>query len=327
MRACVVGAGAIGGHLAARLDAGGAEVSVVARGPILAALQADALEVRGGGWQHRSEVRAEADAGLLGPQDVVFVTAKSHSIPALAQQMRPLLAEHTMVVFVCNGIPWWYMQGQTGPIAEEFGDRVDPGGRVAAAVGARGVAGGIIYSSCVVSKPGTVEVLGTTNRLVMGTPDGGIPPGLQGAADMLRASGLEVDLTPNIRKAVWDKLVVNLASGLPSVLTQRAVGRIYSDPASADLVRGISAEAAAIARAMGEDVRSDAEGRIVYGRESPHRVSMLQDLDAGRPMEIEAQCLIPLALAAALGVATPLLETLVPLVRMRAEEAGLYPPK
>lgn len=325
MRVCIVGAGAVGGHLAGRLAAGGADVSVVARGAALDAIRANGLRVEAADWAFSGRLSgAESDPARLGPQDAVFVTVKAPAIPDVAPALLPLLGPDTPVIFVCNGVPWWYFGAADSALARAVRARLDPHGRVAAAVGLERTVGGVIYSACQVEAPGVVRVRSPVNRLIMGRPDGGSAPGLQAVADILSAGGMTVEISAAIRKVVWDKLVVNMGSGLIAILTQRANGHIYGDAAAADLVRGVSEEVASIARAMGEDVHSDAEHRISYGRNSKHRVSMLQDLDSGRQMEIDAQCAVPLEIAAQLGLKVPLLSVLVPLVRMRAEEAGLY---
>lgn len=325
MRVCIVGAGAVGGHLAGRLAAGGADVSVVARGGGLAAIRANGLRVEATDWNFKGRLSgAEADPARLGPQDIVFVAVKAPAIPEVAPTLMPLLAEDTAVIFVCNGVPWWYFGDADTELARTARARLDPHGRIAAAIGPERTVGGVIYSACQVEEPGVVRVRSPVNRLIAGKPDGRTAPGLQAVAEVLSAGGMAVEISPDIRKVVWDKLVVNMGSGLISILTQRATGHIYSDAVAADLVRGVSEEVASIARAMGEDVHSDAETRISYGRNSKHRVSMLQDLDSGRQMEIDAQCVVPLEIATQLGLKVPLLDILVPLVRMRAEEAGLY---
>lgn len=326
MRACVLGTGAVGGHIAARLAAGGAEVSAIARGPVLEALRSSGLRVTAGDWSFEGRLAAvESDPARLGPQDVVFVTVKAPSLPEIAAGLASLLDPETIVVFVTNGIPWWYFGGEKSELSEMLGARLDPDGALAATVGHDRVVGSLIYSACSVETPGLVRVHSKVNRIIMGMADDSGNSRLQVVADILSAGGFDVDVTQQIRKPVWEKLVVNLGSGLPSVLTQRALGHIYSDPEAAELVRGISEEVASIARAMGENVHSKAESRISYGRTSPHRMSMLQDLDAGRPMEIDALCVLPLEIARHFGLDVPLLSALVPLMRLRAQEAGLYP--
>jgi 2-dehydropantoate 2-reductase len=325
MRVCIVGAGAVGGHLAGRLAAGGAEVSVVARGPVLEAIRAKGLSVTAADWAFTGRLAAaEADPARLGRQDVVFLTVKAPDLPEIAPKLAPLLGDDTAVIFVSNGIPWWYFRDTSSELAAIVRRRMDPGGRIAGAIGFERAVGGVIYSACQVEEPGVVRVRSAVNRLIMGETDGRPAPRLQAVADVLSAGGMVAEISSAIRKVVWDKLVVNMGSGLISILTQRATGHIYSDAVAPDLVRRVSEEVASIARAMGEDVRSDAEARISYGRNSKHRVSMLQDLDSGRKMEIDAQCVVPLEIATQLGLEVPLLNVLVPLVRMRAEEAGLY---
>jgi 2-dehydropantoate 2-reductase len=322
MRICVYGAGAIGGHLAARLAKAGVEVSVVARGPHLAAMQRAGLLVRASDGDIHARVTASDDPAALGPQDAVIVTVKAPALPAVAAGIAPLLAPDTPVVFAMNGIPWWYFHAHRGP---QDGARIaalDPGDAVWSAVGPQRAIGGVIYSSCTVVEPGVIEAINKVNRLVLGEPDGTLSPRMTAIAAPLRAGGMVVEETPHIRDAVWAKLLLNLSSGPLAVLTAAPSVAWAREPGCQAAAAAIMAEGAAIAAAMG--CRVTPPGERFAGGGSPHLPSIAQDLQLGRPMEIDALHTVPLAMARAAGVATPVLDVLAALVRVRARQAGLY---
>ncbi len=325
MKVCVFGAGAIGGHLAGRLARGGAVVSAVARGRHLLAIQADGLRVQAPDADMYARIQASADPAALGPQDAVIVAVKAPALPQVAAAIGPLLRPDTAVAFVMNGIPWWYYHGHGGAEDGQRLPRLDPGGAVWDAVGPDRAVGGVVYSACTVTAPGVVHVESAYSRLVLGEPCGPTLPRTEALAGALRAGGLQVDVTDRIRDAVWAKLLLNLGSGPLGVLTGCAPRRFYAEEAIRDATRRVLAEGAGVARAMGCDVAPDAEGQIRNGAQSAHRSSILQDLDLGRPMEIDALLSVPLDMARAHGVATPILNLLAAMVRARAREAGLYP--
>ena len=325
MKVCVFGAGAIGGHLAGRLARGGAEVSVVARGAHLHAIQADGLRVQAPDASMHARIQASADPASLGPQDAVIVAVKAPALPQVAAAIGPLLRPDTAVAFAMNGIPWWYYHGHGGPQDDQRLPRLDPGDAVWNAVGPDRAMGGVVYSACTVTAPGTVHVESERSRLVLGEPCGPAQPRTLALAEALRAGGLQVDVTDRIRDAVWAKLLLNLGSGPLAVLTGCAPRRFYAEDAIRDATRQLLVEGAAVAHAMGCRVAPDAEGQIRNGAGSSHRSSILQDLDLGRPMEIDALMGVPLDMARAHGVATPTLDLLAAMVRARAREAGLYP--
>ena len=324
MKACVFGAGAIGGHLAGRLSEGGAEISVVVRGANLAAIRDRGLRIVTPALELQCHPAASDDPASLGPQDVVFVAVKAPSLPSVAAAIGPLLGPDTAVVFVMNGIPWWYNQaaGDTpdGPPIP----RLDPGGALAAALGRGRAIGGVIYSACTVIEPGVVRVENGRSRLVLGEPAGAISPRLETIAAALRAEGLAIELTDRIRDAIWAKLMLNLGAGLHGVLTASPPQAFFHEPACQAATHAVLAEATAVAAAMGCTVTPDAEGQVRNGLKSNHKTSILQDLELGRPMEIDALYTVPLEMARSAGVPTPTLDLLAGLTRARARAAGLY---
>jgi len=320
VRVCVFGAGAIGTHVAGRLAKGDAEVSVIARGPQLAALQASELRVHAADGEIQARVAASADARELGRQDVVVVTVKAPSLPSVAAGIGPLLGPNTAVAFVMNGIPWWYFQGMDGrPLPQ-----LDPGGALSRAVHPARVIGGVVYSACTITEPGVVHVENQRSRIVLGTPDGRPSGRVELLAAVLSDGGLTMEVTGRIRDTVWAKLLLNLGSGPLAVLTGCTPAQFYAEDACREATRSILAEGAAIAAAMGCPIEPNAEGQIIRGALSQHKSSILQDLEQGRPMEIDALFGVPLEFARMHGVPTPTLDLLAAMVRVRARQAGLY---
>jgi 2-dehydropantoate 2-reductase len=325
MKIAVYGAGAIGSHVAARLVRGGAEVSVVARGAQLAAVRARGIRVVAPDWDEVVRVAAASDdPASLGVQDAVIVTVKSPALGGVAAGIGPLLGPETAVAFVMNGIPWWYFHGHGGVWEGRRLERVDPGGAVWDAVGPGRAVGGVVYSACTVVEPGVVSVANRRNRIVLGEPDGRMSARVSAMAAALRAGGLLVDETARIRDAIWEKLLGNLAMGPVCVLGGAAPRDVYGDPAVERAVRESYAEAMAVAAAMGCPVSVDVDAQIGHARGMAHRPSILQDLELGRPMEIGGIYDAALSLARLAGVATPVLDGLVALVKVRARMAGLY---
>lgn len=325
MKICVFGTGAIGGHLAVRLARAGAETSVVARGATLAAIRESGLTLDAKDGTFTVRVRAESDPAALGPQDVVVMAVKAPSLPDAAQAIAPLLGPQTAVVFAMNGIPWWYfLRGIDGERAGSALSGVDPGGVIARAIAPERAIGGVIYSACTVLRPGLVAVENRQSRLILGEPDGAITPRIEALAALLASPGLAVEVTARIRDAIWSKLLLNLTSGPFSVLTGLAPRDLYTDPVIAATGRAILAEGQAIAAALGCTVEIDAEAQVRQYLGMSHKPSILQDLELGRAMEIDALLMAPLDLARLAGVETPVLDLLATLVRLRAEAAGLY---
>lgn len=323
MKVCVFGAGAIGTHVAGRLSKGGAEVSVIARGAQLAAFQARGLRVHAADGEIQARVAASADAGTLGTQDAVIVTVKAPALPSVAAAIGPLLGPDTAVAFVTNGIPWWYFQGVGGPDEGRRLQTLDPGGGLWQAVHPARVVGGVIYSACTITEPGVVHVENPRSRIVLGAPDGRPSGRIEALAATLRAGGLVTEVTDRIRDTVWAKLLLNLGGGPLAVLTGCAPAEVFAEDACRIAARRILAEGAAIAAAMGCPTEPNAEGQIARGARSRHKPSILQDLEQGRPMEIDALYDVPLEFARQHGVPTPTLDLLVALVRVRARQAGL----
>ncbi len=324
MKICVYGAGAIGGHIASRLHRGGAEVSIVARGPHLAAIKANGLTVHAVDGEHNSRLRATSDPAELGPQDAVFVTVKAPALPQIAAGIGPLLGRDTSVAFVMNGIPWWYFNDLGGEHDGKSLPRVDPNDVLRKALGPGRVIGGVVYSASAVIEPGVIEVEQPKSRVILGEPDGSMSDRVVALAGLITKGGISGEATPTIRTEIWNKLIGNLAGGTLAVLTGAAPQTVYTEGAGVKASLAAMSEAAAIAQALGADPGTNHEARIKSQGSMAHNPSILQDLEAGRPMEIDGMFDAPLALARMAGVPTPTLDLLVALCKIRAESSGLY---
>ena len=324
MKVCVYGAGAIGSHLAARLVRGGAHVSVIARGEQLAAIRDNGLKIVTPAETFAVAVTATDDPARLGRQDYVIVSVKAPALPSVAARIGPLLGSETPVIFATNGIPWWYFHAHGGPSDGEPIGRLDPDDSLRREIGFQRAVGCVVYSACTVVEPGVIHVEHASNRFVLGEPDGTTSPRVAGLARILVDGGLRIDITDRIRDAVWSKLLLNLSLGPLGVLSGSPPASFLLEQPCAAAVRAVVAEVSAIAAAMGCPVAADADRLIRGVATSSHKTSILQDLELGRPMEIDALYTVPLQMARDKGVATPVLDLLAALTRTRAKAAGLY---
>jgi 2-dehydropantoate 2-reductase len=324
MRICVFGAGAVGGHLAAKLAAGGHEVSVVARGAQLAAIRDKGITLVHGADTIHGRVRT-SDPGL---QDLVFVTLKANSLGAFADAAPRLVGPDTGVVFAQNGVPWWYAIGLSPerPRPPDL-SRLDPGGRLARALKASQIIGGVVYSANEVREPGVVvnNVPGN-NMLVVGRADDSQSRGIESLRSILTKVDLYSPPASDIRQAVWAKIVQNVGTGAICTLTGMTIAEVRGNDELKNLAARLGAEVRAIARAHGVDP-DGAPSRPGGGQSSgmiSHKPSLLQDYERGKPMEIEAQLVAVRAFARAASVPAPTLETMVPLIVFKATARGLY---
>ena len=325
MRLCVFGAGAIGGWLAGVLAESDVQVSVIARGPHLAAIRADGLTVETAARTIRAKLAASDRPADLGPQDAVIVTVKAPSLPAVAATIAPLLGPETSVSFIMNGIPWWYFHAHGGPLDGKRLARLDPGDAMWRAVGPERVIGGIAWPASSIPAPGVVRMVsGETLGVTFGEPDGSISPRVSALAGAFRAAGLTAGVSEQIRDLIWQKLIFNLSAGPMCVLTQSPVRATHEEPVLVETSRRVLGEAEALARAMGRSPVVDVERTVATNMQLGHRPSILQDLLAGRPMEIDALYTVPLEMARMVDVPTPTLDLLVSLIKVRARAAGLY---
>jgi 2-dehydropantoate 2-reductase len=324
MKICIYGAGAIGGHLAARLHRAGAQVSIIARGAHLAAIKANGLTVHAVDGVHHAPVQASADPADLGPQDAVFVTVKAPALPSVAASIAPLLKAETPVAFVMNGIPWWYFDHLSGPLEGRSLPRIDPDDALRRALGPDRAIGGVVYSASAVTEPGVVHVEQPKSRFILGEPDNTLSDRVRTLTGLITEGGVSGEATTSIRTEIWNKLISNLTGGTLAVLTGSAPKYAYAEPAGEQAARRMMHEAVAIARALGADPTTDHDRRIASHRGMDHKPSILQDLELGRPMEIDGMFDAPLALAHLAGVEVPTLELMVALCKVRGRSAGLY---
>lgn len=325
MKVGVFGAGAIGGLLAARLASGGAEVTVVARGPHLAAMQKNGLTLRSGGGTTSVRLRAIADAAEAGVQDYVFVTLKAHALAAAASHISRMLGPESALVTAINGIPYWYFYHLDGPWRDRRIESVDPGGRLWDLLAPARVIHAIVYPAAEVVEPGVIaHTYG--DRFTLGEPDGSRSPRVEALSKLLIASGLKAPIRPRIRDEIWVKLWGNLAFNPLSALTMATLDRITGTPDLRAICRAMMLEAKAVAEALGVRFAIDVDKRIEGGAEvGVHKTSMLQDLERGRPIEIDALLGSVVELGSMTNIATPVCEIVLALTRERARRAGCYP--
>jgi 2-dehydropantoate 2-reductase len=324
MKICVYGAGAVGGHIAAKLAARGHDVSVVARGAHLEAIRARGITLVHGAETIHGRVRT-SDPGV---QDFVFVTLKANALGAFAGAARSLVGKNTSVVFAQNGIPWWYGIGlsRERPQPPDLG-RLDPGDKLRKVLHQNQIIGGVVYSANEVREPGViVNNVPGNNMLVLGCADDSQPPRLEELRRALTEADIYCPPTTDIRKSVWGKLVQNLSTAALCTLTGATVKEVREDGRLAEVAKTLAEEARNIARAHGVDPQG-APTRPGGGQSAgaiAHKPSMLQDYERNRPMEVEALLAAPLEFARTAGVAAPTLEAIVALVAHKAAAKGLY---
>ena len=322
MKVCVFGAGAVGGHLAVRFAAAGADVSAVARGPHGAAIRANGLTLLRGDDSTTLRIPCVDDARTLGAHDVVVVTVKGPALGSIADALAGLVRPDGRIVFAMNGIPWWFGDGATIPMPDALRERLDPGGRLTR-LDADQVVGCAIYSGNVVERPGVVRSTSPQrNRMILGRPDGKADAQVDAFAALAVAAGLEAEVTAAIREALWTKMQLIVAVSPICALTRCPIGEVVSDPALHALALAAWRETRTLGAALGFALPADEEARLAQYRGSAIHPSMLQDVEAGRPLEVDNGILAFCDLARALGHAVPTLDTIGALVGARARHVG-----
>jgi len=319
---CVFGAGAIGGFLAARLEAAGTPVSVVARGPHLAAMQADGLVLESGGSRTVTRPQAVSDPAAIGRQDYVFLTLKAHSLEPALPQLRPLIGPGTTIVAAVNGIPWWYCYG----LPEPFGGRrvvsVDPHGALWEALPPSQTLGCIIYPAAEIAAPGVISH-SYGDRFSLGEPDGSRSARAETLSRLMIDAGLKAPVRPRLRDELWVKLWGNMAFNPISALTTATLDVITGEPGIRAVARAMMLEGQAVGEALGARFAIDVDKRIQGASEvGRHKTSMLQDLELGRPLEVEAILGAVVELAGWVGLPTPICAAVLELTRTRAAVRG-----
>lgn len=325
MKICIYGAGAIGGFLGARLGAQGHAMAAVARGATLAALREHGFRLAMDNEEIVAAVDAQAEAAALGAQDVVIVAVKEPALRDVARGIAPLLGPDTIVLTAMNGVPWWFFHGMPGGCAELPLATLDPQGEIAAAIPAYRVVGAVVHAACKVAAPGLVQhAMG--RGLIVGEPTGGSSARVERLASVLNDAGFECRVSPRIQQDIWYKLWGNMTMNPVSALTGATLDRILDDPLANAYCRAVMGEARAIGAAFGCTIEQSAEDRNAVTRKlGAFKTSMLQDVEAGKPIELDALLTVVREIAGKLGVATPQLDGLLGMTRVLARERGLYP--
>jgi 2-dehydropantoate 2-reductase len=325
MKIAIFGAGAIGGLLAVKLHKAGADVTVIARGPHLAAIRAKGMRLKSEGETITVPLDATDKAEEAGHQDYVIVTLKANGLAPAAPEIAKLMGPKTALVTGINGIPYWYFYSLDSPWRDRVVESVDPGGKLWSLLPPSQAIGCVIYPAAEVTEPGVIEhTYGT--RFSLGEPDGSKSGRVEALSQILVKAGLKAPVRTNIRDEIWVKLWGNLAFNPLSALTASTLDRLAFRPDLRAVVRAMMEEGEAVGRAVGAqfsvtlDRRADGAGEV-----GPHKTSMLQDLERGRPMEIDALLGAVVELGDLTSIKTPLCSAILALVRERARQAGCYP--
>lgn len=323
-RICIYGAGAIGGYLGVHLARIGVDTTLIARGPHLDAMRSQGVRLVSEGQEQVAHPFCTDDPAEAGLQDYVFVTLKAPAVSAVVEKMQPLLGPDTAVVWCVNGLPWWYFYQLAGPWQDHHLRSVDPDGRQWRMIGPQRVIGCVVYPAAEVLAPGVIQHI-SGNRLSLGEPNGEKSDRLVRLSQILQQAGLKVAIRNQIRNEVWVKLWGNLCFNPISALTGATLDVIASDPGTRAVARAMMLEAQQIGEKLevrfGVDIEQRIEGARAVGA---HKTSMLQDLERGRPMEIDALVTAVQELGRLVQVATPTIDTVLALVQQRARIAGCY---
>jgi 2-dehydropantoate 2-reductase len=316
MKFLIAGAGAIGGYLGARMAQAGQDVTLYARGPHLRAMQERGLRVIGDEGEFEVHPRIIGDLTEAGPMDVIFLGVKANGLTLLAPQVQPLIGENTTVVGTQNGVPWWYFQAHAGELTGLHLERVDPGGVIAAAIPAKNVVASIAYFATDIVEPGVIRHT-EGNRLSLGEPDGTRTDRCKAISEALIKAGIRCPVTQKIRTEIWVKILGNVAFNPISALTRATLAQMARDPEVRHVVRNIMLEVEAVAAKMGIEMPISVDQRIAGAEKiGEHKTSMLQDLESGRPMELEAVVGAVVELGERLAVPMPYARTVYACTRL-----------
>ena len=324
MKIVIAGAGAIGGYIGARLAQAGADVVLFARGPHLQAMQARSLRVESAEGSFEVRPQVTGDLASIGTADVVFLGVKAHGLTSLAPTLTPLFGPDTVVVSTQNGIPWWYFQGLSGEFEGWRLERIDPGGVIAAAIEPRRVVGSLAYFATDVVEPGVIRH-NEGNRISFGEPDGSRSDRVRRIAEALIAAGFRCPISTRFRHEIWVKLLGNISFNPVSALTRGTLEEMVRQADTNRLIRDVMTEAESVANRLGIEIPISIDQRMAGGEKAgAHKTSMLQDLEAGRPMEIEAIAGATLELGERLGVPMPATRAVYACVKLldRKTQAG-----
>jgi len=323
-KVCIYGAGAIGAWLGTRLGRIGCQISVVARGATLQALQQHGLRCELDGQTLSVPVQASADPAALGTQELVIIAVKAPALAEVARHIAPLLGPDTVVLTAMNGVPWWFFAGFGDEYAGTPLQAIDPQGEIAAAIPAQQVIGGVVHASCSLAGPGHARHH-FGNRLIVGEPSGQPTERVQGLAELLTRAGFETELSPQIQKDIWYKLWGNMTVNPVSALTGATTDLILDDPLVRDFLSRVMYEAKDIGARIGIPIAQQPEDRHAVTRKlGAFKTSMLQDVEGGRPVELDALVTVVQELGTLTGVPTPYTDVLLGLARLHARVRGLY---
>jgi len=324
MKVCIYGAGAIGGYMGALMHRAGAEVSFVARGAHLEAMRRNGVRVLLDDEEVVAHPHCTDDPTELGPQDFVVIALKAHSVPGVVDAMEPLLGNDTGIVTAVNGIPYWYFYRHGGAHEGSTLESIDPGGRQWSVLRPERALGCVVYPATEVVEPGVIKHI-YGDKFPLGEPSGERTERVARLSGMMQAAGLRAPVLDNIRDEIWLKLWGNLCFNPISALTHATLDVIASDADTRAVAKAMMLEAKAIGDRIGVSFRVDVERRIDgAGAVGAHKTSMLQDLERGRPMEIDPLVTVVQEMGQLVGVPTPTIDVVLALVRQRARTAGLH---
>ena len=324
MLICIYGAGAIGGYLGARLALAGEEVTLIARGPHLKAMQTHGVKLCSRGEEHVVHPTCTYDPAEVGPQDYVIITLKAPSIPGIVDAIQPLLGPETAVLTAYNGIPFWYFYRLEGVRRNHRLESVDPGGEQWEKIGPERAIGCVVYPATEVSEPGVIRHI-DGDRFSLGEPSGEKTDRVAKLSESLRRAGLKAPVRAHIRNEIWVMLWGNLCFNPISALTLATLDVIATQPGTQAVARKMMLEAQAIGQKLGVRFGVDVERRIAGAAAvGAHKTSMLQDLERGRPMEIDALLTVVQEMGRLVEVDTPTIDVILPLLQQRARIAGCY---
>ena len=324
MRICIYGAGAIGAGLGVQLSLTGKDVTLIARGPHLEAMQKNGVRLLIDGEERVAHPHCIEDPAEAGPQDYIIITLKAHSLPGVADNIHSMLGPDTTVVTGVNGIPWWYFYKLKGRYENHKLDSVDPGGRFWDAVGPQRAIGFVVYPAAEIVEPGVIRHI-EGDRYTLGEPDGQSSARTDNLCAALKDAGFKSRVRNNIRDDIWVKLWGNLCFNPISALTHATLDKVAGEAGTGGVCRLMMLEAQEIGEKLGARFRVDVDRRLAGGAAvGPHKTSMLQDLELGRSMEIDALVTVVQELGKLVGVPTPTIDVVLALIQQRARIAGTY---
>lgn len=324
MKVCIVGAGAIGGIMAARLANAGHDVSAIARGAHLQAIQKNGLTLRTTGEEFTARITASDEASDLGSQDFVIVTVKAPALPGIAPSLTPLLHPDTIVVTAMNGVPWWFCHALTGPLAGRSLTSTDPNGLLGETLPRERLLGCVVHAGASVPEPGIINHA-AGNLFIVGDASRRLSTPASELADAISGAGLDGRATDDIHGEIWMKLIGNMGMGPICALTGATLAGLANDNNVRPIAAAMMQEAMDVGDALGLPMSMSVEARIDLGAElGEFKPSILQDLERGRPLEIDAMVTVVAEMGEIAGVQTPTINTVLALLRGRARHAGLY---